>query len=61
MIMMHSIPLAALLLLSSGFASGQVASGANSNTGPLSDLALMRVGGGNARRVRLSESERRTG
>jgi TonB family protein len=46
--MMHSIPLAALLLLSSGFASGQVASGANSNTGALSDLALMRVGGGNA-------------
>jgi len=46
--MMHSIFLTALLLLSSGFASGQVASGENSSTGVLSDMALIRVGGGNA-------------
>jgi TonB family protein len=46
--MMQSILLAALLLLSSGFGSGQVASGANSSTGALSDMALIRMGGGNA-------------
>ena len=46
--MMHSILLVALLLLSSGFGRGQVASGANPNTGALSNVALLRVGGGNA-------------
>jgi len=45
---MHSTFLAALLLLSSGFGSGQVTSSANSSTGALSDMALIRVGGGNA-------------
>jgi len=46
--MMHSILLAAFLLLSSGFGNGQVSSGANPNTDALSNVALLRVGGGNS-------------
>jgi len=45
---MHSILLAAFLLLSSGFGNGQVSSGANPNTDALSNVALLRVGGGNS-------------